>query len=526
MTSPPPYSTPAPAAAAPDRPWRRWVGWLVAWGVLWGLILWGRARLGLAAPLGSDAALWGLSALALEQGQRPYGAPLYPTLVALLPAPVWWWGGVVSSACFAAVPPTMVVLLRREGAPWGLAAGLALLPLLSPTLGIMALQLQPDALTQLLLLAVLGAGLRVERTPGRGALLGWLGLAVLLALAREHGLVVLAALLGALLLRRGVPLWALLLLALLGGLVVWGGAEYLPTRLRIPLQSSPLGAGRYPLPEFLTHFRGARGRALIDAWEAGQGLTFWRLTLRAMLQESAPHLLLVGLGALGFGLARRGWSGSVTLAPTVTLLFFWSEARHAAVLVPAALVGVGLGLLRLQHRPARAVLVLLLAAGVGLSQARDWPRAVQRAQGAARHSRDLWLLAGELSDWAAQSGRPWLLAGLENEANLHLGWARHVPILPHGCLQTRWDGAAWSSIWIAPAALVQPPLQELLRVGHMAAYWLPAPDPTGPRPCAEVGLPAGPLYVRGLLEAEVVGTCEAEVAHTGQEGLSPCPDRR
>ncbi|MDG1478910.1 MAG: hypothetical protein P8R54_04930 [Myxococcota bacterium] len=491
------------------------VRYLLLWLTLAAGLLAVRAGLALAVPIGSDAALWGLAAMEVRRGLIPSVAPGYPILVALTPGPTWWSGGVVSALSAAGVSTGLLWLLLRHAVQRWVAIGLAAAPLLMPALLLMSIQLQPDALTQLLLLVVIGTGLAWDARPDRRRAVCWLLAGIALALTREHGVIVLPAMLLALMLRAGLPVWVPLLGAVLGGLGLWLGADVLPDRLRVPLQSSPLGAGKHPLPEYMTHFRNHRGAPLREAWMAGEGLRFWSLIVGELLRRSAENLAVVLLGAIGF-LWSRQRSGLVALAPAATLLFFWSHERHSAVLIPAALVGIGL-LLRELRRP---VLLALPLGIVLLAPLREAPQIWERLQGAVRHARE----QHDLARWMAEQPGEWMLGGLDNELNLYLGWPRHVPILAQRCAQVTWDAAGWRTLWVAPVGLMPPPMVPLQQHGHLALWRLEPPEDT-PRPCQDSPLPRGPLYATGSEAVQLEGGCSGDVDAASLRGWTICPQR-
>lgn len=469
-------------------------------------------------PLGSDAALWGLAAMQIEHLRSPGVTPLYPALIAAVDtvsgAPAWWSGGVISALAAAAVPPALLVILRRIGLGWAWAIPLAVAPLLSPRLLVMALHLQPDSLTQLMILIVVAAGLRWDRTPSASHAALWIGAALALALTREHGVIVLPAIGLILALRAGLPWWTAAVAAVGGGLALWFGSDALPDRLRTPLQSSPLGAGDFPLPEYMTHFRNERGRPLREAWMTGDSFGFWRLIVGELLRRNAYHLIGIGVGAVGFIWQRRV-SGLAALAPALALLFFWSHERHSAVLMPAAYVGVGLILFRLKTPGRLGMIAACIAYAAWPAQ--EAGHAWQKLEGAAQHAEE----RRQLAAWMAQQPGPWMLAGLDNEINLYLGWSRHVPLLAPDCAQKTWDGAGWNSLWVGPTPLMPAPMVPVYTLGHSSVFRLEGPEGL-PRPCQDVVLPETPMYIRGLRPVETSPRCAADVAVETYRGRPPC----
>ena len=68
----------------------RQVPWLLGLLSVLRLIVW-KLGVGPSGPLGSDPALWGLTALDLEAGNAPLTVPLYPWLIQALP------GGLINT---------------------------------------------------------------------------------------------------------------------------------------------------------------------------------------------------------------------------------------------------------------------------------------------------------------------------------------------------------------------------------------------------------------------------------------------
>ena len=163
----------------------RWA--LALFGLGLGLPLALRVWLGLWGAMGTDAALWGGSALDLAAGNPVLVPPAYPALIALLRAlgvqtvPAGW---AVSTLAAAAVPVLVALLGRRWGLSPGLTALGALLVMVHPELLTLAQQVQPDAL---LWAALLGLALLLDDDAPRPAW-GAAVLAGLLPLLREHGL--------------------------------------------------------------------------------------------------------------------------------------------------------------------------------------------------------------------------------------------------------------------------------------------------------------------------------------------------
>ncbi|HJN76731.1 MAG TPA: hypothetical protein QGF58_22570 [Myxococcota bacterium] len=435
---------------------------LAAWAILTALSVGLRELLGLAVPLGPDAAMWGLAASELGGVQ-----PLYPAILALLSvfALPWWTGGIVSIAAFTGVGVLLVRLSQRlEVAPVAVAV------LLVPDVLVQAVQLQPDALTQLLLLMVLAAALHLEDT-GRAWPL--VLLAALLAATREHGLVVLPAACLALLARRDRrwTIGAALLVLVLGAALVAGLGELLPERLAMPLRTTPFGAEPPPWAQTVG-----------TDWSRG-ALRVWADLLFHLLREHGDHHLLIVLGAIGFYRAGRP-TALIALAPLPLLLFFFAQDRHTAVLLPVAALGIV---------ASRSRLIWLLGALVACFTIREAPRHID----AVRAEAQTQVRLQDLTMWMKEQSGSWALGGRDNGPNLYLRWPRHSVDLDY-CAE-RFDAAAWRTMWIGPE--LPAPLQLAYEREGMQVWWL------GPTACTDA-MPTGRLYAAEAVSPEA-GACSA-----------------
>lgn len=482
---------------------KRW-GPVLTYIVLLGLILWLRSVRELALPLGSDAAMWGLSAMGLLGGELPQVAPVFPALVALSSGlsglPVWRVGSLVSALAAAGLPVLVFVASRDLGAGRWPALAAGALSLLLPDVAVFAFQLQPDALAALLLVTSAWLGMRWERAQSRAALFQWLACLLLLGLTREHGQVLLAGL-PVYFLARKKPLWALgfvlVSLFLLAVLVRGGALHVLPERIAQPLLESPLGAGQGSAPHFYSELNSAR-REGQQLWTQGRVLPVMAFNLKHLLSRHVDNLAILLLGAAGFGaLARRegvGAAGLFTLLPALVILLLWSNQRHSAVLLPVGVLGVACGLraLRTWAPSAGPVFILLSLVAVGWSM-RDAGPVANRLTGAAHHARQVQTLAGWLADYPGE----WMLGGLDNEPNVFLAWPR-VALERSECLVED-PGPLWRTLWLAPAGVMPEEWEQLHQQGPTAVYVLRS---DAPRPCSEKALPAGPLYTKAGQSAE------------------------
>ena len=135
--------------------------------------------------MGSDAALWGLTARDLNSGLQSNVPPGYPTIVALVQAggvalvPAGW---AVSSLCAATLPVVIFWLAHTLGASALASTAAAIGTCLHPMIFEWAHQMQPDALSALLIALL---ALWCQHAHRRW----WVaGLGGTLLLFREHGL--------------------------------------------------------------------------------------------------------------------------------------------------------------------------------------------------------------------------------------------------------------------------------------------------------------------------------------------------
>ncbi len=473
------------------------------------LLLGWRLGNGLWGALGTDAALWGLTAMDLRVGADPLVPPGYPALVALfygLGASLVAAGLGVSLVAASLLPGVAYAGLRALGLGRLAAAPVALL-LASPDLVAWSQQLQPDALASLMLVTV-GLALALSPASAGAAWVAVVG-SGLLPLVREHGLP-LVALSGLALAttgpgRRWPRVLALLALWWLAPLLVGVLPGPLPTQLPWSDRAGgALAALTADSPEGLSFLRELRpqqrqayGRLLLTGDRLGQ--LGWHL--RRSLALAADAWALLGLSALALSAltwwrpqARRAALGlGLPLLTALPALLIWSQRRHVALLVPLALLGLLYALAQaprwLRGLCGAALLVLVLA----------WPGRLRSLAAEQRTERPRAEHFAELGGWlAAQAPAGALLGGIFQDVGLYHPLPRHDP-----------DGspADWRTYLLSdrpppPSALGR--WTEVHRVGgergpdgqSIGGIGIFQLDPgLVPRPCAGLALPPRSAYL-------------------------------
>jgi hypothetical protein len=463
-----------------------------------------RLGAGLWGALGTDAALWGMTAMDLRVGAPPLVPPGYPALVALgtvvgaAPVSAGW---VVAMASAALLPGAVFLAARGAGAS-RVAAGLAgAATLVLPDAGAWAQQVQPDATAALLLVALAGAlasGARAQRTGATPAAL-WAAaaLAGVLPLVREHGgpaaAITIVVLLG---LRAWRPAAAALALWWLGPLVVglapglhpadvpWGdragGAlqaltttdpRQVPFARELPREARAAYMGLVASGDVVGRLRWHAARSLRLAWDG------W---------------LLVGAAGLGLLSLRRrdAMALGALLLPALPALLIWSQRRHVLLLVPVALVGLAVA----TRGRARGVSLGAIALAAALSWPAAWSGGVAGMRTERFRAEHLARTAGWLRDHAPGGS---LLGGVHQDLGLYHPLPRHDP-----------DGSAadWRTFFVGRG----PPrgLRDWQRVFDPEGdidVWQKQPDAT-PRPCADAPPePRTPHLAVHLAHAELIG---------------------
>ena len=273
-------------------------------------------------PLGSDPALWGLTALDLQAGNPPLTVPLYPWLMGLLPGQSLSNGLLLSLFSAWLLPLAGWWAAKHFGDRAALWTGILLLVL--PDGLVMAFQLQPDAMTSLWAVLLTGSLLR-----SRWA---WIiPLTLVGLLLREHGTPMVPLILLFSLLSRGPRLLRTSTL-LLGALIVpslFGGSVGLdqPWSSRSETAMSLLTTDQKPphlRQEQWQDFR-ARGPIKRIQWHTSRSL-----------KEAGDAWGWLALAALLWGTSRRRdlLPAVLPILPTFGALLLWSERRHVAVITP------------------------------------------------------------------------------------------------------------------------------------------------------------------------------------------------
>jgi hypothetical protein len=131
-----------------------------------------------SGPLGTDPAIWGLTALDLSAGHAPLAVPFYPWILDIGPGGLIQGGLRVSWIAAGALPLAAWWATRPFGDRAAAVAGGLVLLLPDPLLT--AFELQPDALTALWAVLLTGALLREKWL--------WIGIGVGVGVVlREHG---------------------------------------------------------------------------------------------------------------------------------------------------------------------------------------------------------------------------------------------------------------------------------------------------------------------------------------------------
>lgn len=339
---------------------------------------------------GSDAVLWGLTAMNLKVGAGSFLPPLYPWLIVaalgrmgeLVPVAL-----SVSGAIWALLPPAMWLVARRLGA--SVEAGLlgVILLVTHPELLLFGMQIQPDGLATLILLGAGPVALWFWRSPTALRALGMGAWGTMTWLVREHGAPLLAmyALLavvapGSWRLRGGrvALMAALIVLAPMAAQAPPSPPWQAPWMQRIFLATS--GSENIPIPPNAPDEILAPVYAHIAAHESGDRVAVMRIHASDNLtraKETWAFLLLAAL-ALPFVPKRRRILGLplLTALPTLPIL---SQPRHVLVLLPSAFLLVASlldppdeGERRWPAGVARALLLLPLLALTGYCALKAW----------------------------------------------------------------------------------------------------------------------------------------------------------
>ena len=435
-----------------------------------------------SGPLGTDPAIWGLTALDLAAGNAPLAVPLYPWLTGLvggLAGGLVEGGLLVSWAAGLLLPVAAWWAARPMGAGAGALAGGAMLLLPDPL--VYAFQMQPDALTALWAVCLSGALLR-ERW-GLIVPLAALGLVL-----REHGgpvaaLVLMAALAAGVLSpearwRRLGGALALLVAALVIP-ALFGGALGLeqPWSARSGEALGLLTTGERP-----PHLKRAEWALYRDAGVSGRAL--WHARRSLTLAADGWGWIVLAASLIG---VRRRWRlalAGLAVVPVFGALLVWSERRHVMVMTPAVVtlvsagVARGLGGARVESAALLAALALTAVPLVRLPEEARRQRAESAAFPPVQAVADL---VCELA------GPDDLLLTIDQRLLL---WC------PLPQLADPASADAWRAWLVAPPSSVRPPWQPVDRTPGAVWIWRLDPD-RAPRPCQDTPNAARYLLASG-----------------------------
>ncbi len=471
--------------------------------------------LGLAGPAGLDADLWVLSAWNAEVGAPTVVTPAFPALLAAVSdGPSVTSAARLSALLAVLLPPATFLLARQLGARRGPAMLGALLLLLVPQVGGLAVTIQPDGLLALGLLASVGAALWVLRRPSTAAFLALALLAAGLPLVREHGLVVAPLLIAVAGLAPGTPAdRAVRVLALAAAVIVGPMALGLPAGL--PWEQAwfdrvggasvlELAHTDRPPPELTEALRARLARG-------GPG-AFVALAANDISRAIVPWLwvllgfIVIALPAPGTGWLRR-FTPLIGLLPTLPTLLVWSQPRHVAVAVPVAIATIAAGFSGegkdLTHRVLRGLAGLALVASlVGWVEA----RALLDAQ-----AQDI-VDVQRFGDALCEKARPGDLAAGEPRAVLGCPLPRNEV----GDTPGAGDWRTWLITEEQP-----PPGWVSVPVGNHRWRVYRLPDPPGGRPCQDSAPhPSTPYLAQDPKPVQMIPHCGVD-SQGGPKGPPP-----
>mgnify|MGYP001589076651 CR=1 FL=1 len=433
---------------------------------------------GVDVAVGSDAPLWGLSALDWQAGNPLVVPPLFPALAGL----VGWLGpgvadgGRLVSVVAGGTAAGVVYLGVRAAGSSRLAGALgAALVAVHPDLVAESLIFQPEATTA----AVLGAVAATAVVHAlRRSLLSFAAYTVAVALAagaREHGL---ALLLPALLFSILVPprarlgaLWAPVVLALcVGGTPILARSSPWVLPSRWPWADKAAVVAR-DLDLLDRGLQPAYLNRVVDSYPAGDLVASARVTdeypcaillpdderpvallklhlRRAWALGHDVHAwLLAGLvGGIVLAARRRQWRVAAALPSLLVVVvpsfLVWSQRRHAVVLLPAAFLGVGLGIdviaaLLVPERARRWVMGAVAGVLVVFVVVTGREPLDNALSALGKRAEEHAALADLGTALRAATPRGWLVEGIGPDRMVHEGgvvllYAERAPVATHG----------------------------------------------------------------------------------------------
>lgn len=455
--------------------------------------------------LGSDPALWGLTARNLTSGVASYVPPLYSWLIGL--TDIFVAEGLVGSGQWVSELATIALAAaiygaaRRFGAERAMAFGAALFLCALPDLLIFGLQVQPEALTALLLV---GAPLVVSwfldhPSLRRGA--GLAGYGLLTYACREHGAVLIGIFFllalaapgsNGLRAARAAVVGVTILCAPVVGLSPpalpwdspWAARVAVATELKETFPDALATSARAQAE--LTEHKSLHNRRNIP------GIA-WFHTRKAVSNVPLGWAWVVVGAASSLLLSRnRRFAVLVALAPVLPTLPILSQPRHVMVVVPVALVAVAAALgsdgVQRWRRPLRLALGLSVAALaiVGVRQWRGHLMPVVENVARAKAER----IFGQQ---ICQMARPGDLVAGDT-----FGYQIYCPMRRHRVTQVLSD-ADWRTISVgptAPAPYWQRGTASLqVPTGNLYTWVLAPWIPRSRRPCQNAQAPDDAPYI-------------------------------
>ena len=383
--------------------------------------------------MGSDAALWGLTARDLSSGIPSHVPPGYPAIVALIQAcgiglVEAGWG--LSSICGALLPVVVYWLAQTLGASTLASSLAAFMAVLHPMIFEWSHQIQPDAISAVL---IAFTALLCQKRERRWWVAVFGGLLVLF---REHGLALWPAL-AVLLWRSGVhlrerlgPLMLLLGLSWLSPLLVgqmpgvhpfdapWSQRTGGALQALISTDPSELSF----LRELPREERQAYSELVLNGQRIGQIIWHAKRSLNLAWDLWCIMAIAVGLAIAALKRNHRAplWT-ALLLTSALPALLIWSQARHVALVIPVALAIAAA--CWPNHRGAKWVLSALV-----LSLVSVWPQRYERLwngqQGETLRAKNL----AELGQWICnEEPQGAFLGGFIQDVGLYCPLRRHDP---------------------------------------------------------------------------------------------------
>lgn len=417
-------------------------------------------------PLGTDPAIWGLTALDLSAGHAPLAVPFYPWLIAHWPGDLIQGGLQISWLAAWLLPLSAWWAARPFGERAALFSGILVLLLPDPIQS--AFELQPDALTAFWAVLLTGALLR-ER---------WLWIVLLAGIGivlREHGPPIAGLLLIAALFFPGPskssPQKRLKRAGLLAALtlftpVLFGGSIGLnqPWSAR-----SSEAIGLLTTQEKPPHLRQ-------DEWRRFQkkgpvGRIQWHTQRSLRLAPDSWAWLGLSLGLIAWVRDRRLLLAALPMLPVFGALILWSERRHVAIMSPVAIIGLACALSQIKETHKKKAVLLLLAllglAGLG--------RLSEAGKKQTRESKAFLPVQTVAEKVCELAGANDLL--LTHDQRLLL-WCPLPQLADPG------NPAAWKAWLVAPPNSIQAPWTPVYTNLKGAWIWRWSPEVT-PRPCPQ-----------------------------------------